>query len=337
MTSASVALPSAAASFLEESLGAGAGSVSVEPLAGDASTRRYFRVRNADGSTQVLALNPEPFDSAALPFLVVHGLLTGYGLPVPRVLAVDGGRGVLLQEDLGDVSLQRALESASAEERAGHYREALEQLARLQREASRGPRDACCFSLAFDVEKLAWELDFFLTHFVCGLRGARPDEAGLAAIRGGFRALCEEIAGWPRVLCHRDYHSRNLMLHGGGLWWIDFQDARMGPATYDLASLLRDSYTPLPEDLVSELAEAFRRQALPREPPDVFRRRLELVSVQRCLKALGTFGFMTTVRQSPHYVQYVDRALANVRRDLLRHPELDLLRRALGRHIEELG
>jgi aminoglycoside/choline kinase family phosphotransferase len=335
MTSASAALPEAVAGFLDDRLGTGAGRAVVEPLSGDASTRRYFRVVHAGGATEVLALNPEPFDPGTLPFLVVHGLLTGWGLPVPRVLAVDGARGILLQEDLGDVSLQRALVSATEGDREARYREALEQLARLQREAGRAPREAACFSLAFDVEKLGFELDFFLAHFVCGLRGAILDEASRAEIRGAFEGLVREIASWPRVLCHRDFHSRNLMLQGG-LRWIDFQDARMGPATYDLASLLRDSYVSLPEDLVADLAEDFRRQALPGEAPAIFRRRLELVSVQRSLKALGTFGFMTTVRESPHYAQYVPRALANARGDLVRHRELDALRRALGRHVEEL-
>ena len=335
-TSQSLTPPDAVVSFLEQRLGARAARVAVQPLSGDASTRRYFRLVDEDGATQVLAQNPEPFDARALPFIVVQRLLTRWGLPVPRVLDVDGERGIVLQEDLGDVSLQHALASGTAEERARHYREAVGQLARLQREASRGPREAVCFSVAFDVEKLSWEMEYFLTHFVCGLRGATLDGAARAEIRAGFRRLCEEVASWPRVLCHRDFHSRNLMLHGGVLHWIDFQDARMGPAAYDLASLLRDAYVSLPEELVDELSEAFRCEALPGESPEVFARRLEWVSVQRNLKALGTFGFMATVRQKRHYLQYVDRTLANARRNLVRHPELDRLRRALAHHIEEL-
>jgi aminoglycoside/choline kinase family phosphotransferase len=335
-TSQSLTPPDTVASFLAERLGARAGRVCVQPLSGDASTRRYFRLVDEDGATQVLAQNPEPFEIESLPFLVVHGLLTRWGLPVPRVLDVDGQRGIVLQEDLGDVSLQRALESASDAEREGHYREALGQVARLQREAARAPRDAVCFRLAFDVEKLLFELDFFLTHFACGLRGARVGESERAGIREGFLRLCEEIASWPRALCHRDFHSRNLMLHGGALHWIDFQDARMGPASYDLASLLRDSYVSLPEGLVGELAEAFRREALDHESPDVFRRRLELVSVQRNLKALGTFGFMATARGKSHYLQYVEGTLASARRNMVRHSGLDGLRRALARHVEEL-
>jgi aminoglycoside/choline kinase family phosphotransferase len=336
-TSTGVEVPPGVSSFLEERLGSAVGRVRIRPLAGDASTRRYFRLEHEGGGTEVLAANPEPFDPDALPFLAVQGLLAGWGLPVPRVLAVDGARGIVLQQDLGDVSLQQALESASGREREDRYREALGQLVRLQRESERGPRDAACFSLAFDVEKLTWELDFFLTHFVCGLRAATLDEAGRAELREAFGALCREIASWPRVLCHRDFHGHNLMLHGGTLHWIDFQDARMGPPTYDVASLLRERNAPLCDEVVLELAEGFRREALPDEAPDVFARRFGLVSIQRTLKALGSFGFMVNVRGYPRYLTYVETALGNVRRELVRHPGLDGLRRALCRHIEELG
>jgi aminoglycoside/choline kinase family phosphotransferase len=127
------------------------------------------------------------------------------------------------------------------------------------------------------------------------------------------------------------------MCHAASLYWIDFQDARLGPATYDLASLLRDSYVDFEEEFVGERAEEFRQRALPGEPREVFARRFELMSVQRNLKALGTFGYMATVRQNPVYLQYVPRTLANARRNLLRHPELAALHRVLARHLEELA
>jgi aminoglycoside/choline kinase family phosphotransferase len=127
------------------------------------------------------------------------------------------------------------------------------------------------------------------------------------------------------------------MSKGGQLYWIDFQDARMGPATYDLASLLRDSYVDLPEELVDELAEEFRQRAVPGESRDTFHRRLELMSIQRNLKALGTFGYQAAIRSNSVYLPYIPRTLENARRNLARYPELSGLRRALGRHIEELS
>lgn len=307
----------------------------IEALSGDASTRRYYRLREG-GRGCVLALHPEPFEPDALPFVVIRALLDGYGLPVPRILDRDGARGILLLEDLGDTTLQQALASASPAQREDFYREATAAIARLQREAARGPQRAGCFGIAFDIEKLSWELHYFVKHFVEGLRGSDLSVEDRATLSEAIHQLCKEIASWPRVLCHRDFHSRNLMLQGGALYWIDFQDARMGPASYDLVSLLRDSYVDLPEELVAERAEEFRQLALPGEARDVYARRFELMAVQRNLKALGTFGYMKTVRGTAVYEPYVPRTLAHARRTLARHPELLGLHRVLARHIEEL-
>jgi aminoglycoside/choline kinase family phosphotransferase len=321
--------------FLAGRHGAAAAELRIEALAGDASTRRYFRVTR-DRSSTVLALYPEPFDAAESSFVVVRELFAGFGLPLPRILDHDGARGVLVLEDLGDVTLQDALRPASEAEREAFYREALGQLARLQREAARSEPRAGCFRIAFDIEKLSWELHYFLKHFVEGLRGADLSVEDRSTLSEAFHRLCEEIASWPRVLTHRDFHSRNLMLHSGALYWIDFQDARMGPTTYDAASLLRDSYVDLPEAFVAERLEEFRQQAAPAEGSETFERRFDLMSVQRNLKALGTFGYMATVRGNEVYLPYIPRTLAHARRNLERHPELAALRRVLGRHIEEL-
>ena len=113
------------------------------------------------------------------------------------------------------------------------------------------------YGIAFDVEKLTWELDFFLRHYLAAYRNAVLPQAEFDAVRGEFKVIIEELASEPRVLCHRDYHSRNLMLSQGQLYLIDFQDARMGPDTYDLASLLRDSYVDLNDIAINELIAYF--------------------------------------------------------------------------------
>ncbi len=307
----------------------------VAALSGDASTRRYFRVAGG-GCHYVLALYPEPFAAERLTFLTIHALLRDYGLPVPGIVEVDGARGIVLQEDLGDLTLQEALRGCSAAGLAEHYREAVDELVLLQCEAARGPQQAECFRIAFDIEKLSWELHYFLKHFLEGHRGCELSVEDRSTLAEAFHLLSQEIASWPRVLCHRDYHSRNLMQHGGRLYWIDFQDARMGPATYDLASLLRDAYVDVPEELQEELEERFRQKAVPGEARGVFRRRFDLMCVQRNLKALGTFGYMATVRHNPVYLPYIPRTLAHARRNLSRHPELERLRRTLARHVPEL-
>ncbi|HXY41199.1 MAG TPA: phosphotransferase, partial [Vicinamibacteria bacterium] len=276
----------------------------IVPLSGDASTRRYYRL--ADTARRwVLALYPEPFDPEALSFLTVRTLLGGYGLPVPAVVDVDGPRGIVLQEDLGDCTLQEALGGCGEGRAVDLYQEAVDEIALLQQRAAAGPERAECFRIAFDIEKLSWELHYFQKHFLEGHRGCDLSVEDRATLSQSFHLLSEEIASWPRVLCHRDYHSRNLMLFAGELFWIDFQDARMGPSTYDLASLLRDAYVDVAEELQEELKERFRQKALPGETRDVFRRRFDMMCVQRNLKALGTFGFMASVRGNPVYLPYI--------------------------------
>lgn len=313
-----------------------ADAAELRPLSGDASTRRYYRLRTAS-RRYVVALYPEPFEPEELSYLTVHAVLEACGLPLPATIDVDGGRGLVLQEDLGELTLQDALREASEARREELYREAVDQLAQLQLRAARGRQHAACFRIAFDIEKLSWELHYFQKHFLEGLRGADLSVEDRSVLSEAFHQLSQEIASWPRVLCHRDYHSRNLMPHEARLYWIDFQDARMGPASYDLASLLRDAYVDVPEPLQEDLKERFRQQACPDEPREVFRRRYDLMCVQRNLKALGTFGFMATVRQNPVYLQYVPRTLEHARSNLTRYPELERLLRTLVRHVPELG
>jgi aminoglycoside/choline kinase family phosphotransferase len=125
------------------------------------------------------------------------------------------------------------------------------------------------------------------------------------------------------------------MLSNGSLYVIDFQDARLGPDTYDLASLLRDSYVDLTEDQLEDLIAYFLALTGPRDPED-FRRRFDHMALQRNLKALGTFGYQTTARRNPVYIQYIPRTLSYVRSTLARYPRFDRLRRSLAAHLEEL-
>jgi len=316
------------------------------PLTGDASDRRYFRVLEPGGRTSVLALHAAPFDYDTLPFVNVARLLTLVPLPVPAILDHAGDLGVLALEDLGDVTLQAHLGAATPGEHAARYRQAVAFIDRLQRRGLelQSP-EFVPYGIAFDVEKLAWELNFFLKYFVEAYRGAALPPAGREAMQAEWGPIVEELAFEPRTLCHRDYHSRNLMLHREQLYIIDFQDARMGPDTYDLASLLRDAYTDFTEESVEDLIAYFL--ALKGEaPPDRdsgtagpyardFRRRFDLMSLQRNLKALGTFGYQTVVRRNPVYIQYMPRTLLHARTNLHRYPRFGRLLELLGEHVPE--
>src|SRR5262249_27015784 len=269
-------------------------------------------------------------DFATLPFARVAALLQLIPLPVPSVLGHSDPLGILALQDLGDVTLQAHLGAALPTEHAALYRAGVSLIEQLQRrgDALRSP-DYPPYGVAFDVEKLTWELDFFLKHFVEGYRGVALSAAERAAFADEWALIAAELAAEPRVLCHRDYHSRNLMLHGGSLHIIDFQDARMGPDTYDLASLLRDSYVDITDRDVDDLIAYFLAlKTRDGEAPDAdeFRRRFDLMAVQRNLKALGTFGYQTMTRSNPVYIKYMPRTLRYARRNLEKYPRFARLR-----------
>jgi aminoglycoside/choline kinase family phosphotransferase len=314
----------------------------VVPLTGDASDRRYYRVIGPDGPSIVMAVHAGAIEFATLPFANVARLFRQVPLPVPALLGHSDPLGVLALEDLGDVSLQAHLGAASPAEHAALYREAVAFVELLQRRGAEIEPDGYApYGIAFDVEKLTWELAFFVKHFIEGYRGAAVAGRERAGLDDEWASIVTELASEPRVLCHRDYHSRNLMVHTGRLYIIDFQDARMGPDTYDLVSLLRDSYVELSDREVEELIAYFlalkgRGESADQAAAAEFRRRFDVMALQRNLKALGTFGYQAAVRRNPVYIQYIPRTLRHVRTNLERHRRFSRLWELLANHIDEL-
>ena len=321
--------------YLRES-GLAGGNARVVPLTGDASDRRYFRMIPAEGPSIVLALHAGTIDFATLPFARVADLLRQIPLPVPAVLGHSDELGILALQDLGDVTLQAHLGAATPTEHAALYRQAVALVELLQRrgEALRST-DCLPYTVAFDVEKLTWELEFFVKYFVEGYRGIALTAAERGALQEEWADIVGELAAEPRVLCHRDFHSRNLMLCDSSLYIIDFQDARLGPDTYDLASLLRDSYVDITDRELDELIAYFLAlKGL--TGAETFRRRFDLMALQRNLKALGTFGYQTITRRNPVYIQYMPRTLRYARSNLEKYPRFARLRGLLAAHVDEL-
>jgi aminoglycoside/choline kinase family phosphotransferase len=319
--------------YLDRS-GLNASNPRILPLTPDASDRRYYRLLIADAPNVVLSLYSAPFEVAKLPFVNVATLLAKMPVPIPAVLGHAEDLGVLALQDLGDVTLQAHLGAASPAQHAALYRQAVALIATLQRRGQElESPEYLPYGISFDVEKLTWELDFFTKHFLEAYRGAVLTDEARAALRAEFAEIVRELSAEPRVLCHRDYHSRNLMMNDGQLYMIDFQDARMGPDTYDLVSLLRDSYVDLPDQTVEDLIAYFLALKGTPDDPD-FRHRFSVMALQRNLKALGTFGYQTTARHNPVYIQYIPRTLRYVRRNLTL-PRFARLREMLAAHVEE--
>ena len=310
-------------------------TTSVTRLHGDASNRCYVRVTRRNGPSIVLAVHPEPFATDALPEITVGALFERLAIPVPAVIGQAGDLGILALEDLGDQTLQDWL-TVPGDDPARLYREAVSLIAKLQRDgAGLRAEGALPFTLAFDTSTLIWELAFFQSEFLLAYRHVTLAPAAAEALRRELSTIAEELAAEPRVLCHRDYHSRNLMVHRNRLVVIDFQDARMGPATYDLVSLLRDCYVDLSPDLVAATTARFLDE-VPTERTSDFGRRFDLMSVQRHLKALGTFGHQIAVAGRPDFAAYVPRTITYLRRTLHAYPRFGRLLELLAPHLPTL-
>ena len=264
----------------------------------------------------MLAVHAAPFDYATLPFVNIAELFAAMPVPVPRILGDAGDLGVLALEDLGDVTLQ----AHSGRPPAASMRRCTAGGRRSSRSFQRRGRELASpgyvpYGIAFDVEKLTWEMDFFIKHFLEALprrdRCSRPERATRCA--PSSRAIVDELAAEPRVLCHRDYHSRNLMWRDGRLSSSTSRTRGWARTPTISSSLLRDSYVDLPERgrRRAHRPTSWRFSGRSSEAVDAFRRRFDLMALQRNLKALGTFGYQTTARGNPgvHPVHPADAAV----------------------------
>ncbi len=302
----------------------GAAVLTIEPLLGDASTRMYFRIHR-NGESFIAAVYGEPFDAKAFAYLDVTHLFQAAGIPVPQVLAVDGARGIVLQQDVGDCRLQDALAAQPEVTRQIDYDLALRLIIKIQKTTPAAQAtNSCAWRQAFDDEKLFWEMNYFFRNYVERYRQQRLSPEVEALTLGELFALAHRLAQTPRVVCHRDYHARNLMRHAGQLWVIDHQDARLGPATYDLASLAGDPYAALDTDFQAALKEQFWRLHTAAFGTEYypsrahFEREYQLMLVQRLLKAVGTYAYQFAVRNNPVYLSYIPIAL-KITADALAH------------------
>jgi aminoglycoside/choline kinase family phosphotransferase len=327
------------------------GAVSeVEQLAGDASTREYFRVA-WKGSTAVACVYQEPFEPATLPYLDVTHLFLTAGLPVANVLEVDGPLGVIIQEDIGYRILRNEIDTATPEYRSRLMNEAISLIARVQVATERAyDLNSIASQLKFDLEKLSWELDYFKEHYFLTYANSRLEQGATrphelttaddAALTSEFRELCRELETFASVLCHRDFHAANLMLDPSGkMRIIDHQDARIGTPAYDLVSLLLDRITelPSPEWLANRrhyFLDVRRRLGLPKIDEDEFAYEFRLQTIQRCLKAAGTFSYQSAVRGKTYFVPYIIPMFGIARRACQSLGRFPAIHAVLSRELE---
>ena len=273
--------------------------LSITKIQGDASSRQYFRVTGTNGSS--IACYDKAFNTSSVdtfPFLVVHTLLARHAIAVPAILATDAENNILLLEDCGDLLLQNVFNSAIQHTIPDRYREILDTLVQLQ--TIRGHNNQIPFSICFDKEKLMFEFDFFIQHALRNYFAPAFGEELIGKLRYEFETIAEILVKPQHfVLNHRDFHSRNILIHQNKPVIIDFQDARMGLPQYDAVSLIKDSYVSLDPSLADELKayhyHALSGNGLTSMSFDEYLFYFDIMAFQRNIKAIGTFCYQTRI------------------------------------------
>lgn len=312
--------------------------VVLAPLSGDASFRRYFRVslqqpvsiqpgkgQLAKVVKDLIVMDAPPAQEDSEPFVTVAKQLEQSGISVPSILAADLGIGFLLLEDFGDQLLLPLLNDDSV---APWYRVAMQDLLALQAVPG-GDLPA------YDREKLLAEMQLFPEWFLGTYLELTLSKQEQALIEKTFSLLLDAALEQPQVFVHRDYHSRNLMVLGEPadykLGMIDFQDAVVGPVTYDLVSLLKDCYIQWPRDRVlGWLDEYLQLKGEEGAQRDQWVQWLDWMGMQRHLKVLGIFARLGLRDSKPQFFDDLPMVFSYVLAAAEEYPQFSELRQWLS-------
>lgn len=296
----------------------------VNSLAGDASSRKYYRVISNNQSWVLMQW--EPYDPKTYPFLSVLDHFANHKIHVPEVIHQSPTEGLVLLEDLGDLTLERKFwENQNQEASIPFYKQAVDEILKIHYPASLDQTDCTAFKIKFDTEKFLWEMNYGKDNLLAGICQFSFTEKSQAELTAAFIDICQRLDRETKYIAHRDYHSRNLMLKFDQMRVIDFQDARLGPIQYDLVSLFRDSYVNMNDETAGVLINYYldgAKQFLPTSfSRGHFDEIYELQTVQRCFKACGSFSSFYMQRKDTRYLKYIGHTLKRVLKSLTHFPE----------------
>ena len=300
--------------------------LSIHPLPGDASFRRYARILSQqDGckkSYMLMDAPPEQEDSQ--PFVDIASWFDAHGVRVPHIVAQDLKQGFILLEDFGDTLLSQVLNDQTADQ---YYQQAMDQLLQLQQLPTQDNQIP-----AYDAQKLVVEMNLFDDWFVTQYLNVQLNDQEKQLLKTTYELLAKTALEQPQVVVHRDYHCRNLMVldnektNDSRLGVIDFQDAVVGAYTYDLISILRDAYVQWPEHKVQEWMQYFW-QHLPTHQTsgktiNDFKREFDFMAAQRHLKVLGIFIRLNLRDGKTGYMKDLPLVLHYLLHEVQGYPEL---------------
>jgi aminoglycoside/choline kinase family phosphotransferase len=301
--------------FVQEFLGEPG---SFAPIAGDGSKRAFWRIGDHKSDSSWVAMENPPTDAFTkrenAAYLNIGRHLRNKGLPLPEIYRFDLDKGRFIMEDFGEVSLQTACEQAH--ERIRFYLPVVEILFQQQTRGSEAFNTAwTCQTETYDRHVMRrYEVDYFKEVFLGTYLGFRKEWPGLES---SFNHLIEEASkAENQFFLHRDFQSRNIMITAGKIGILDWQGGRLGPLAYDLASLLIDPYTPVPDPEREALYTRYCQLLRQKQPWSLasFERSFPYLALQRNLQILGAFSFLSRIRGKTYFEDYIPGALNSLRR-----------------------
>ncbi|MCG6879539.1 MAG: phosphotransferase [Deltaproteobacteria bacterium] len=322
--------------FLKEKASGDQG-FSVDLLPGDGSHRLFWRIHAPGGASFIAMANPPVSADRKREnnaYVVIGHHLQKKGVPLPAIHQYDLDEGWFIMEDLGSVNLQQRV--LSGKDALPLYERVLDHLFRLQALGAEGFNPAWCAQTErYDrTVMLKYESHYFKNAFVKGFLGYEGPLSGLETVFDHLAEMASKADG--RFFMHRDFQSRNIMVDGEKIGFIDWQGGRPGPLGYDLASLLLDPYVRLPEHLQQKIYETYL-EILKRYNPDLlepFERDYPYLAMQRNLQILGAFSFLSKVMKKTQFTAYIPHAFKTLGNLVDKTTDVDL--KPLGKFLSRI-
>ena len=301
--------------------------VKISPIEKGGSDRKFYRIQVSPEQSIVLVKYSREH-SENQRYVEIAEFLAAHDVRAPKIHFHDPAEGLIWIEDLGERDLW-SYRDESWLVRREFYQSALEEIAKLHRiSAADSAEIRRHLPAQFDTALYLWEQDYFFEHCLGHYFDVAPEELRKLAELPALSKIAERLAGFPRVLVHRDFQSQNVILRDGQASLIDFQGMRPGLAEYDLASLLHDPYVRLTETERAGLLEFYRATAGVSDP--AFAEKFRLCAMQRLMQALGAYAFLGLVKKNRAFLAHIPAALDSLGTVLREIDEVDPLRQLLS-------
>ncbi len=283
--------------------------VSASLVGGGGSDRQYYRL---PGLNRILMIYHRHLDPLEVRRHIEYTVFfQKHNLPVPALINYNFKNCQIIFEDLGELDLHQWMKKNPApEEIKALYKKIL--LCFVQLHSLPAQDCPLLYEWHFNLETLLWETHYFLQRCVKSIFKLSIENE--IEIEKELKSLAQTVDRFPKRVMHRDFQSQNIMLKGEAPFFIDFQGARMGPPAYDIASLLRDPYSPLSDSVRTELIDFYKNQISQKQPEilENFDESLILCGLQRHMQALGAYGFLSKIKGKPAFLQFIPEALRHL-------------------------